>query len=281
MTTRLTIRKWLATKNHLPRIVDVEVIERTLKAVHVKGHAAVERPVNCCICGRDLTHPVSQQVGIGPVCADKWGFDWSADTSPEAIAEFKAQLLIDTEFETWLPLSQIECEDNLEDAPRKAAREEQEKPDSVGSLIGAEGRMATLDITPWIAEQKGFQKTTTQVRGKIKRATEKAVLILVGYSYRPVTQDDRNSIARGVLTAEDLKDMGVTIDGDVLRHSYPKRKDMEKWIPVSQITDADIDAPRKPVVRKATIKHEEVAPVERQPTEYSEMCDAALAELGF
>jgi len=28
----------------------------------------------CCCCGRELTDPQSIAAGIGPICADKWGF---------------------------------------------------------------------------------------------------------------------------------------------------------------------------------------------------------------
>jgi len=29
---------------------------------------------SCCCCGRELTDPVSIKAGIGPICAEKWGF---------------------------------------------------------------------------------------------------------------------------------------------------------------------------------------------------------------
>jgi len=283
MTTRITIRKWLAAKNNLPRIVDVEVIERTQKAIHVKGSAAVEGSVFCWNCNRELTHAISQQLGIGPICCDHLGIDWNADTSPEAIAALKARLVTDTEFETWLPISQIEAEDDLDQAPRKA-QTEREKPEGVGSLEQAEGRMATIEITPWIAEQKGFlappstkdRPENYRYRGKIKKATPKAICLLVQYSWL-VLGDDLDQIE--FWTEEARTDDKLKVEGDVVRITHPKRKSNEYWFPVSQITNVEIDEPRKVPVRKA-IKHEKVEPTEHVPTEYEKQCEAALKALG-
>lgn len=33
-----------------------------------------QRTGRCCLCGRELTNAVSLALGVGPVCADKWGF---------------------------------------------------------------------------------------------------------------------------------------------------------------------------------------------------------------
>ncbi len=281
MTTRITIRKWLAKKNGLPRIVDVEVIERTNKAIHVKGSAAVEGSVYCWNCNRELTHPISQQLGIGPICCGNLGIDWDADTSPEAIAALKAQLVVDTEFETWLPISQIEAEDDLDDAPRKAPKDE--KPEGIDSLVGTEGRIGTFDVSPWIAEQKGFSPKTTQVRGKIKAATEKAVLIQVSRSMQPATPEITGQLASSGMTAKEFEaEFQIRIEADVVTTLYPKRKIMEKWFPVSQIADADIDelivrAPRR--VRPIEVEVEDEGPQEKN--EYQKSCDDAFAEWGF
>lgn len=41
------------------------------KAVVAHGNATGE----CSCCGRELSDPVSVRLGIGPVCADRWGFN--------------------------------------------------------------------------------------------------------------------------------------------------------------------------------------------------------------
>lgn len=36
---------------------------------------------NCCFCGRDLETKESVGAGYGPVCAEKWGLPWGAETA--------------------------------------------------------------------------------------------------------------------------------------------------------------------------------------------------------
>jgi hypothetical protein len=263
-TTTIKIRKWLAEKNGYPRVAEIEVISKTQRAVQVKGCGDTKHLVFCMRCGAELTHPVSQQVGIGPICCGKLGIDWSADTSPEALAALRERLMRDTEFEGWLPLSQIEVLSGSLDAPAHV-REEKPKPEGVGSLEGTETRQATLYVTPWIAEQKGFGKRTIALRGKIKRATSKAICVRVKYGYFPRIEDseydDETRKASGI-TRQELD--GKPVD----RIEFPNRKQFEVWLPVSQITDATIDEPVKRRPAKRRPKHEEVAAKAHEVTEY-------------
>jgi hypothetical protein len=180
ITARVKIRLWLARADELPRIADVKIDRETARAYHVTaGHGAVESPINCAICGRDLTHPVSQQVGIGPVCAPRVGVDWSADTSPEAIAAFKQAIMRATTFEDrWLPKSQIEVlsiEGEIEETERAPAREEPEPQPEPVIEDWAKGDHVEIDLTDWIAEQKGLP--SSHVAGMIEHATAKAILL--------------------------------------------------------------------------------------------------------
>ena len=53
-------------------------IEAELVAINDDPDAAIKvtglRTGQCCLCGRELTNPDSIANGIGPICADKWGF---------------------------------------------------------------------------------------------------------------------------------------------------------------------------------------------------------------
>lgn len=53
-------------------------VKAVLKEFNDNPEAAIKvqglRTGQCCCCGRELTDPVSIERGIGPICADKWGF---------------------------------------------------------------------------------------------------------------------------------------------------------------------------------------------------------------
>lgn len=115
-----------------------------------------QRTGTCCICSRELTHPVSVASGIGPVCADRWGIDRLAGDEPgltpvrqdierdrheAAVArmEHDAEMAIERGLETPSPAQQAENEADMALHAETWDREMEPAPE-VSSAKATEGR---------------------------------------------------------------------------------------------------------------------------------------------
>lgn len=108
-TTIVKLRRWLAEEKGCPVLMKGEVLRETAKAIYFRGEGHINE-VNCFICGRELTNKWSIRMGVGPVCADKTGFDASfevEDLTDEEVREIRARHF-QMGFEGWLPKSKIE-----------------------------------------------------------------------------------------------------------------------------------------------------------------------------
>ena len=108
------VKKWWAMQNNLHNFVfTFEVYTETSKAYLVKGNADMVEETFCTFCGRALTEVASQSIGVGPICAAKWGVPYPSNmltASKKERAALKAQIqkvVRDQKFEGWLPRSQI------------------------------------------------------------------------------------------------------------------------------------------------------------------------------
>lgn len=92
------------------RKVEVVATHReTTKAVFVTVKFSAQVGHFCGICGRGLTHPVSQATGIGPECADKLGITrYSMSDAKNILNEIGDKLKDMGEVKIWLPRSKIE-----------------------------------------------------------------------------------------------------------------------------------------------------------------------------
>ena len=247
MKARIEIRQWLARKNNLPRIADVELVERTEKAVRAVGTAATERLVHCSICRRELTDPISQITGVGPICCEKYGIARYDGATDAELAEFKASLKQATQFDQWLPISQIDADVDLNDVPRKG-RPEQEKDAGAGDLTSLEGRTGRFEVTQWIAKEKGYGNARA-FHGKVKRATPKAILLNVDYFLMAIPEGRVDGNPNAPTWDEYARVEGIKIEelnGErVARYETQKH---EIWLPTSQITGQLVRErkPRKP-----------------------------------
>jgi SNF2 family DNA or RNA helicase len=82
------------------------VIAETAKAYYLYGHGTsetIKRGI-CCVCGRELTHPVSVELGIGPECGAHW-WDWSrvGGYTKENVARLTQKIRQDIVIDTWVP----------------------------------------------------------------------------------------------------------------------------------------------------------------------------------
>lgn len=108
---RLIITKWLAREKDVPVAIEGVVTKETEKAIFMEGSAWVEDAICCARCGRELTHPASRLVGIGPECAAKWLVYYPSrnleDWTEEELKALKAKVG-ERKVACWLPKSAIE-----------------------------------------------------------------------------------------------------------------------------------------------------------------------------
>lgn len=106
----VTIPSWLMKEKGLgsPKL-EGEVVKATEKAILFRGHVLLQRSKTCHRCGLEITNPVSQIVGYGPICSEYIGIP--RDVSEEEIKRFMEEAKERTLWEGWLPKSKIRVED--------------------------------------------------------------------------------------------------------------------------------------------------------------------------
>lgn len=73
------MEKW---NNNIPmpmRKMTGVILKETRGMVRMRLHGCAERTINCSICQRELTNPVSRYYGIGPICLAKLGISRDID----------------------------------------------------------------------------------------------------------------------------------------------------------------------------------------------------------
>lgn len=106
------INQLFARKTKNPVYFAAVPIRETEKAVYLYGRGTLETlKTGCCmICGRELTHPVSVQLGIGPECGGHyWDWDLIGGYSLENIEKLK-QAIPNVKVDSWFPKSVIKQE---------------------------------------------------------------------------------------------------------------------------------------------------------------------------
>lgn len=107
------ISSTFAKENCIPAVFLAESLRETPKAVFLFGHGTLESQQigTCSICGRELTHPVSVQLGIGPECGSHFhNWDLIGGYSVENIERLKKEMTIQLENQLvnqWIPRSVI------------------------------------------------------------------------------------------------------------------------------------------------------------------------------
>jgi len=141
---RYEVKKWIAKQRDIPRTFVAVPVRETAKAIQLYGHGTTGDLVTCVACGRELTHPVSRLVGIGPKCGQHFwdesilgpfGF---TEEHAEKLKRMVSEIKID---KVWIPKScvlssvpvneEIEIEKEVNDvrqSDRKSAPESERNP---------------------------------------------------------------------------------------------------------------------------------------------------------
>lgn len=113
------INQLFARKNNLPIFFVANQLFETARAIYLFGNGTLEsQKINqCCQCGRELTHPVSVILGIGPECGGHyWNWDAVGGFSEDKLEMLKIKIK-DFKIDQWFPKSVIkevyECEETV------------------------------------------------------------------------------------------------------------------------------------------------------------------------
>ena len=118
------ISRGFARKEHLPIYFVGVVLAETAKAFYIYGQGTLEtqRMGVCCVCGRELTHPVSVELGIGPECGRHW-WDWDmvGGYTKKNIERLREIIRSRIEIDCWLPkavvIEQLKSEETVDVPP--------------------------------------------------------------------------------------------------------------------------------------------------------------------
>lgn len=123
METQLyKINTMFARQNGLPVYFAANQLIETPRAVYLYGRGTLEARTkfnNCFVCGRELTHPGSMKLGIGPICRGQDIRDEvAANMSQDEIDEIVGKRLVEMQVDQWLPksciLQVLECDDAVQ-----------------------------------------------------------------------------------------------------------------------------------------------------------------------
>ena len=101
--------KFAQSKKYPVYFLGVQLRE-TAKAVYLygRGTTMVAKKGMCFNCGRELTHPVSVELGIGPECGKHyWDWDAVGGFTPENVARVKKEIKEKIKVEGWFPKSLV------------------------------------------------------------------------------------------------------------------------------------------------------------------------------
>jgi SWI/SNF-related matrix-associated actin-dependent regulator of chromatin subfamily A-like protein 1 len=91
---------------NIPLYFVATILAETNKAYFLHGHGTLETAKKgiCCQCGRELTHPVSVELGIGPECGKHyWNWDAVGGYTKENIARLMKTVREGIVIDCWMP----------------------------------------------------------------------------------------------------------------------------------------------------------------------------------
>lgn len=106
----IVVSRWIAAKlsreigRKIPHYTFevLETLNETDKAYQVKVKLSAMKTSRCGICGLTLTNAASIAHGIGPICAEKYGFSFNSNSLSELAASLETVSVV-----TWIPKAAI------------------------------------------------------------------------------------------------------------------------------------------------------------------------------
>jgi len=135
------INQYIAREKKMPRYFVAVVVKESARAVYLFGRGTIKTAGLgvCCVCGKQLTHPVSIELGIGPECG-KHFHDWDlvGGYTKENLARL-INVVEDIRVEGWFPKSMIQeiMETDEVVTPPAPVAEQPKQPDA--ATISPEG----------------------------------------------------------------------------------------------------------------------------------------------
>jgi SWI/SNF-related matrix-associated actin-dependent regulator 1 of chromatin subfamily A len=104
-TNLYRVNSLMAIGKEIPTYFNAATLRETEKAIYLYGYGEIDPSYHCARCGKILTHPVSQQIGIGPECLQKWGINVSiTEILPEQIISYQ-KIVQNKKVDAWFPKS--------------------------------------------------------------------------------------------------------------------------------------------------------------------------------
>lgn len=102
------ISKGIASEKRLPRTFVASVLIETERALYLYGHGTTDPRGRCLKCGRELTHPGSILLGIGPECLKNWSArEIAMDNITAEDQEYLQSIVRNIVVDNWFPKSCI------------------------------------------------------------------------------------------------------------------------------------------------------------------------------
>lgn len=122
----------IAREKDIPIVFKAVIIRETAKAVFLEGKGMIDPRGTCSKCGRELTHPGSILIGIGPECIGSWANRKIAlDNMTEADVTYLRSLVEEREVKSWFPKSLIKNWHEIDTTKVVEVKKEEVKKEAV------------------------------------------------------------------------------------------------------------------------------------------------------
>lgn len=224
-TTKLyKLSAGFARHNSLPVYFVATQVTETSKAVYLYGRGTTETAQVgvCCKCGRELTHPVSIELGIGPECGKHyWNWDEVGGYTEENIERLSKLVRQDIKIDSWVPKAAIK--------ETRETNDEVTVPSDHPKLIRKKKQASIKKEAVQVEFQTSGQpaiKITFPVDGDFKK-TLTGVKTIPGRKYHGKEKPKYWTAPRSVEAVETLQELGFEMDPKLLEYLQKSKIDIE------------------------------------------------------
>jgi len=161
----------------------------------------------CCVCGRELTHPVSVELGIDPECGQHWwNWDLVGGYSKENIARLKQVIHTSIKVDSWIPRSVIKEEILTQDIVTTPTNHSMLKP-----------RIVNTEKSATLVTYQNSGNPAIKIKFPFDPATVNQVKTLPGRKFHN-EQEKYWTTPLQIETLEKLQEWGFTLDPKLISH---------------------------------------------------------------